>query len=114
MLLAPTLGGCVHAVPRFVLPERFTALGTEPFWSAKVAGTRLTYSTPQDAKGRTLSVTRHAAPRVATVEGALDALPLRLQISAGPCSDGMSDTVYPFTVERTVGSDIQHGCARAD
>ena len=114
LFLAPALGGCIHAAPRFALPQRFTALGTEPFWAAKVDGGRLIYSTPLDHAGRAISITRHAAARVATVEGVLDGRLLRLRIRAGPCSDGMSDVVYPFAVERTVGDDVQHGCARGE
>ena len=113
-ILVTALGGCVHEAPSLALPERFTALGTEPFWAAKVDGNRLTYSTPQDQAGRTISITRHIAARVATIDGLLDGRPLRLRIGAGPCSDGMSDVVYPLTVERTVGDAVQNGCARAD
>lgn len=114
------MAGCV-AAPRdppaaspLALPQRFTALGTEPFWAAKVDGARLTYSTPQDQAGRTISVTRRDSARVAVIEGMLDGRPLRLRIGAGPCSDGMSDVVYPFAVERTEGETIHQGCARTD
>lgn len=113
------LAGCA-TVPKsatgasFALPERFTALGTEPFWAAKVDGARLTYSTPEDQAGRTISVTRRNEARVAVIEGMLDGRLLRLRIGTGPCSDGMSDVVYPFAVERSEGTAIHHGCARAD
>jgi uncharacterized membrane protein len=98
----------------FALPERFTALGTEPFWAAKVDGARLTYSTPEDQAGRTITVTRQNEARVVVIEGKLDGRLLRLRIGAGPCSDGMSDVVYPFAVERTEGNAVHNGCARAD
>lgn len=117
---AVVLAGCVPAPGNppahtaIALPERFTALGTEPFWAAKVDGARLTYSTPQDQAGRTISVVRLVAGRVAVIEGMLDGRLLRLRIGAGPCSDGMSDVVYPFAVERTEGAAVHHGCARAD
>ena len=114
ILLTLALGGCVRAAPGFVLPKRFTALGTEPFWAAKVGGNRLTYSTPLDQAGRTIAVARRATGRVATVEGVLDGRLMRLEISAGPCSDGMSDVVYPLAVVRTVGDAVHHGCARTD
>ncbi len=117
---AVALAGCVPAprdppeVSAFALPERFTALGTEPFWAAKVDGARLTYSTPEDQAGRTIPVTRRNEARVAVIEGMLDGRLLRLRIGAGPCSDGMSDVVYPFAVERTEGAAVHNGCARAD
>lgn len=118
--VALAMAGCVAApasrpaATPFALPERFTALGTEPFWAAKVDGARLTYSTPEDQAGRTISVTRRNKTRVAVVEGMLGGRPLRLRIGAGPCSDGMSDVVYPFAVERTEGDVVHNGCARAD
>ena len=114
ILLAFALGGCVRAVPGFALPERFTALGAEPFWAAKIDGSRLTYSTPLDQQGRTISVARSRQAGSARVEGQLDGRVLRLVVTAGPCRDGMSDTVYPLTVERTVGDSVNTGCARPD
>lgn len=114
LLLAFALGGCVRAAPGFALPDRLTALGTEPFWAAKVDGDRLTYSTPLDQTGRTISITRSREARSARMEGLLDGRALRLVVTAGPCSDGMSDTVYTLTVERTVGDSVHAGCARPD
>ena len=96
------------------LPPRFTALGTEPFWAATVVGDRLTYSTPLDQPGRAIAVTRTSGPGFASVEGVFDARPLRLRVTKGPCSDGMSDTVYPFSVVRTVTGAVERGCARPD
>ena len=117
---AVAMAGCVAAQgpapaePSFALPERFTALGTEPFWAAKVDGARLTYSTPLDEKGRIVAIARGGGADHATVEGRLDGRALRLTVTAGPCSDGMSDTVYPFTIVRTLDDAVEHGCARRD
>jgi uncharacterized membrane protein len=94
------------------LPTRFTALGTEPFWAAKVNGDKLTYSTPEEQVGRTISVTRSMRGELVDLAGTLAGKDLTLTLSAGPCSDGMSDTVYPFTVRRRFGADEQRGCAR--
>jgi uncharacterized membrane protein len=44
----------------------------------------------------------------------LDGKALRLTVTKGPCSDGMSDTVYPFSVDRLLGNDLQRGCARRE
>jgi len=100
------------AKPGLALPERFTALGTEPFWAAEVDGERLTYKTPEDQVGQVAAITRTPGDGVVTLEGALARQALTLTISAGPCSDGMSDTVYPFSVTRRLGDDTQRGCAR--
>jgi uncharacterized membrane protein len=94
------------------LPHEFTALGTEPFWAAKVAGDRLTYMTPEDQAGQTIPVTRENGAELVELSGTLAGKPLALTITKGPCSDGMSDVVYRWSVERRLGDDVQRGCAR--
>ncbi|MDP3677279.1 MAG: hypothetical protein Q8R44_19640 [Novosphingobium sp.] len=94
------------------LPARFIALGTEPFWAAKVDGERLTYLTPEDQAGQTISLTRVSRGDLVELQGMLAGEQLTLTVSAGPCSDGMSDTVYPFEVRRRLGNDEQRGCAK--
>ena len=44
--------------------------------------------------------------------GSIGGKPLELEVTRETCSDGMSDTVYPFAVIRRIGPDIQRGCAR--
>jgi len=100
------------AKPPLVLPERFTAVGTEPFWAAQVDGARLTYTTPEDQVGQAIAIARRGERDLVELRGNLDGKPLALTVSPGPCSDGMSDTVYPFAVVRRWGEDEQHGCAR--
>ena len=97
-----------------VVPERFTALGTEPFWAAEVAGERLTYTTPEDQAGQTVAVARTASAQSVEFSGTLAGKPLALTLSKGPCSDGMSDTVYPLHAVRRLGDEVQRGCARPD
>lgn len=87
------------------------AIGTEPFWSARVEGARLTYSTPDDPAGTVITVTRRGEGVAATYSGALADQPFALEIAPGPCSDGMSDHVYPLHAVRTIGADRKDGCA---
>ena len=94
------------------LPARFTALGTEPFWAAKVDGARLTYTTPEDQVGQPIAVARTSQGDSVEFAATLARKRLTLTVTAGPCSDGMSDTVYPFAVRRRLGDDEQRGCAR--
>ena len=96
----------------FVLPARLRATGTEPFWGADVAGTTLTYSTPDFPAGAKITVARRAGPDFVEFTGTLDGKPLTLRVIAGPCSDGMSDRVYPYAVTREIGPDMERGCAR--
>ena len=96
------------------LPARFTALGTEPFWAAKVDGARLTYITPEDQVGQPIAVARTSQGDSVEFAATLAGKRLVLTVSVGPCSDGMSDTVYPFAVRRRHGDDEQRGCGRPD
>lgn len=91
----------------------FRGLGTEPFWSLDV------YGAPEprielalDMGERTLLV--HQPEALATGEGytgqADDASPVVLRLVRGACSDGMSDEVYPASVELSVGGRDYRGC----
>lgn len=89
------------------------ATGTEPFWSARVEGRCVTYSTPEDQQG-TRVWTRYsaAANGGGAWTGQLAGKPfeMRTRREAG-CSDGMSDKSYPIAVELTVGGEQRRGCA---
>ena len=101
------------AVPVSLVPAAFRALGTEPFWSASVAGTKLSYTTPEDQQGKSIAVTRSDGATRATLSGILAGAKLALEVTPGKCSDGMSDRVYPFTATLTIGGETRHGCASA-
>lgn len=94
------------------LPRQLHAVGTEPFWSADIVGTTLTYGTPDFPSGMSITVARRDGPGFAEWSGALDGKPMTLRIEKGPCSDGMSDRIYPFRAIRTIGPEIERGCAR--
>lgn len=94
------------------LPARLRATGTEPFWGADIEGATLTYSMPDFPAGAKITVARRAGPDFVEFTGTLDGKPLTLRVVAGPCSDGMSDRVYPYAVTREIGPDMERGCAR--
>ena len=102
------------ATTGLALPARFTALGTEPFWAAKVDGDRLTYATPENQASQPTAATRIDRRKSVEIVATLGATHLILTVSAGPCNDRMSATVYPFAVRRQLGDDEQRGCARSD
>ena len=89
------------------------AVGTEPFWSARVEGRCVTYSTPEDQQG-TRVWTRYSAGANGggTWVGQLGGkgFEMKTRPEAG-CSDGMSDKRYPIGVELTVGGEQRKGCA---
>ena len=93
--------------------EPFRALGTEPFWSARVEGRCVTYSTPEDQQG-TRIWTRYSpgANGGGSWVGQLRGKPFELKVRAEPgCSDGMSDKRYPMAAELAVESEQRRGCA---
>jgi uncharacterized membrane protein len=89
------------------------AIGTEPFWGAKIEGRCVTYSHPEDQQG-TRVWTRYTpgAGGGGTWRGALEGKPfvLTARPEAG-CSDGMSDNRYPLAVELLVNGERRTGCA---
>lgn len=85
--------------------------GTEPFWGGKVAGSTLTYSTPENVDGMTITVERFAGNNGLGYSGTLEGQSFDMAITPGECSDGMSDRTYPFTVTLKIGEDQRSGCA---
>jgi uncharacterized membrane protein len=88
------------------------AIGTEPFWGARVEGRCVTYSHPDDQAGTRVwtKFTGSAANGVWT--GSLRGQPFVMRTRAEPgCSDGMSDRRYPIAVSLTVGGEQRSGCA---
>ena len=101
-------------------PDGFTAIGpdetvqftgTEPFWGGSVAGTQLTYTTPEDIDGTTITVKRFDGQGGLGYSGELRGAAFDMTISPGTCSDGMSDRTYPYTVTLKIGEETRNGCA---
>jgi uncharacterized membrane protein len=88
---------------------RFT--GTEPFWAGEVSGGSLTYKTPENQDGTTITVERFAGRGGIGFSGLLDGAALNMTVTPLECSDGMSDRTYPFTVTLEIGDDRRNGCA---
>ena len=89
------------------------AVGTEPFWNARVEGRCVTYSHPDDQQGTRIWTQYKAGPNgSASWVGNLDGqrFELRIRPEAG-CSDGMSDERYPMVAELSVKGEQRRGCA---
>lgn len=121
--LAPfaCLAGCTASDSELVSaydgigPEEVISLGgSEPFWSAAVAGTELTFSTPDNPDGSVISVERFAGNGGLSFSGTLDGAALNAVVTPGDCSDGMSDFTYPFTATIMLGDRLLEGCAHTD
>lgn len=86
-------------------------VGTEPFWAVQVRQNELVLQRPDtpDMKTANPGPVATATTAVWTAEG------MTIVVRRETCSDGMSDRVYPFAAEVTVGTEVLKGCAaRAD
>ncbi|CAN5117287.1 MAG: hypothetical protein M3448_09435 [Pseudomonadota bacterium] len=88
------------------------AIGTEPFWGAKVQGRCVTYSHPEDQSGTRIWTEFSGTAESGTWSGFLNERPfvMRTRRQQG-CSDGMSDNRYPIAVTLTVHGEQRTGCA---
>jgi len=95
--------------------EKFTVLGTEPFWGVSVSKSGIVYSSPEVKKQTFPYVTPLKAEgrpadlvRVYRLRGN-NTLVIK-KVSA--CSDGMSDNKYPYSAVLILGNKVLEGCAK--
>lgn len=88
------------------------AVGTEPFWAARVEGRCVTYSHPDDQTGTRVWTKFSGTAVNGTWTGSLRGQPFVMvtRPQAG-CSDGMSDKRYPIAVSLSVSGEQRSGCA---
>lgn len=89
------------------------AIGTEPFWGARVEGRCVTYSTPENQEG-TRVWTRYSEAGDGTSEWVGQLRGKKFEMRVRPeegCSDGMSDRRYPIAVQLVVDGENREGCA---
>ena len=91
----------------------FRAFGTEPFWNVNVENTRLTYTTPEDQAGVMLEGTRRTLADGVEITGNHDGKAFVLTVTAGECSDGMSDNQYTLVSMFRFGDIDYKGCGEA-
>lgn len=94
------------------IPDRLEAIGTEPFWNVAVHGNKLRYSTPENQAGEATTAVLHEAASARIFTGKVSGKAFAMTITAAKCSDGMSDTEYPFSVTLSVAGENRQGCAR--
>lgn len=97
------------AVPRSATGYRL--IGTEPFWGGTVGPDEIVYSTPDNQSGEPIAVTVRFEGDREIYSGSLHGRPFVLTLTAGPCSDGMSDNVHAFTATLEVDGETRRGCA---
>ena len=72
----------------------YRARGTEPFWSVTIGGGRMVYEAPDQPRIEVAA----PAPRPFGNGTRYASTAFTVDISPGPCSDGMSDYSYPDSV----------------
>ena len=86
----------------------YRAIGTEPFWSVLVKGSRLTLERP-DKLPLHFPISRYDDGR--TIRYLADGF--TMVVSDGPCSDGMSDATWADRVSIAFGEGVLKGCGGA-
>lgn len=127
--LAACRSGASAVAPRAALPDAkaspcmvqdgdalavkpMRAIGTEPFWAAKIEGRCVTYSHPEDQQGIRVWTRFTPTSEGGLWSGALGGQPFELRTRAAPgCSDGMSDKSYPVATDLLVHGEQRKGCA---
>ena len=107
-------GACRMQDGKVIPPNLLRAIGTEPFWGARIEGRCVTYSHPENQAGTRIwtQFTGSRENGVWTGFYANQRFVLRTRPQAG-CSDGMSDNLYPIAVSLTVAGEERSGCAEA-
>ena len=103
-----------HAYAGIRADETLRFTGTEPFWGGSATGTALTYSTPENIEGTTIPVQRFAGNNGLGFTGTLGTRSFDMAVTEAPCSDGMSDRTYPFTVTLQIAGETRSGCGWTD
>jgi len=105
-------GACLTQDGKPVPANRIRAIGTEPFWGARIEGRCVTYSHIEDQRGTRVWTRFGGTASNGSWSGALGGSPFVLRTRAqADCSDGMSDKRYPIAVTLTVGGEERVGCA---
>jgi uncharacterized membrane protein len=111
--IAPAAAACLAQDGKPVPANRLRAVGTEPFWGARIEGRCVTYSHPDDQQGTRVWTRFTGSAADGSWSGSLKGSPFVLRTRAAPgCSDGMSDNRYPIAVTLTVGGEQRSGCAQ--
>lgn len=94
------------------LTQDLRAVGTEPFWAVEMTKAGLTFSGPDRPSATAPNTGPVMNEGEASWTGATaDGKPLKVTLTAGPCSDGMSDREYPLKAKVELGGEKFNGCA---
>ena len=96
-----------HILGGVDLDKSITLAGTEPFWNILFGDGRMVFSSPDSHVGETTTL-----PFILTKAGAeWHGKNMDIYLTAGRCSDGMSDRGYPLKAAVHIGASVLKGCA---
>ena len=96
------------------LTQDLRALGTEPFWAVEITRAGLKTSGVDKPERTAPNAGPAMEPGRATWTATTsDGEALKVVLTAGPCSDGMSDRTYPLNAEVELAGESLKGCAAA-
>lgn len=108
----PSTSPCLVQDGELLRMTPLQAVGTEPFWGARIEGRCVTYSHPEDQKGTRVWTRFNTGPQGGTWTGTLGGKPFVLRTRpVVSCSDGMSDIRYQIAVDLAVDGEDRRGCA---
>lgn len=111
-VIAATLAGTIlfaAAAPAQRPGETYRALGNEPFWSVTIENGTIRFEQPDS---RPLIV-KAPIPRPSFNGLRYETSRITVDVTRSRCSDGMSDRVYPDSVQVIVGRRTFNGCGGA-
>ena len=107
LMAASALAGCATTASAPPASATYRALGTEPFWSLEIDSRMMRFTT---ASGE--APVSEPTPRV--IHGFAGEIyqgkRIRVNIVHGKCSDGMSDRIYPDSMQLGVDGRSYTGC----
>jgi uncharacterized membrane protein len=90
--------------------------GNEPFWSVDITPEGILYRTPENMDGVRFppapAQAEGSGRRYSVTSTAPESHTLEISVLPGSCSDGMSDSTYPFTVRVVMDQRELRGCGR--
>jgi len=89
----------------------FSARGNEPFWRIDIKGTDIVLTRPDAPATTATNAGLAASANQAIWTAQAGAAPVTVTVTAGECSDGMSDLKYAYSADVTWGSEALKGCA---
>ena len=124
-LLALTASACTPAIQptsssrglASTAPVSYRCTGNEPFWSLDISPEGIVFQSPESppvtypytaSKNNDGSLEFNTSLNTSTAKSTL-----KVVLTPGDCSDGMSDIQYPYSVEVVRDGQRLRGCAKA-